>query len=305
MKINVIGGSNLTAINENIGKLESTFTYGYDTANSFCLDLIKSNYSEQLTDINSLQSINEEITTTIKNLKIMLDGMANTLKICDAICELYNIKQKSIQCEYNKAVKDKDGKLMTTCYQEIEVCKCQYAKYKSYLQEMLQKYESGALLYSRLYEKRENVNEKINHLKAFIFNTNEMSKEELVAKIYELRLLNMDSFNELINDSITKCKERLSELGYVWKNPYSKMGKKKLALERIKVFNQRANLLECSNTLVGEIINLRAALVKATDKASKVLEKRIAELESGNKDVMTALLLTEDKYNAIEEVLNV
>ena len=298
MNRNVIGNSDITVVNEKIDNLSTAFEQGYEVVNSFDIDGIKVDYNIQFCQVDLMYVVSEEVDKSIENIEGYMRVISGTSKICDSICELYCSKIEAIQSEYERATSERDGRLMTICYQEIETCNNHRKDYKSHIKELLSKYENCKIVYDKLYA----VKKELSAFGVLIFNTLEMNKEELVNKIYELRLLNVNSHNELVDGAIEMCKKRLAELGYVWKNPYINVSKEKLALEKTKVFNQYSNLIECSNTITNEIINLRISLAKKEDGV--ILKKRISELEDCNKDVMMALLLAEDKYNAIKEVLN-
>lgn len=298
MKRNILGNINLTTTNENIEKLSHAFEKAYNAVKSFCIEKVKVEYDLHFSNANMLNKISVDVDKSIEDIARYIRVITDTTRVCDTICELYNSKIGAIQSEYEHATSEKDGRLMTICYQELELCNNHRKDYKSYMKELLVMYENCKVVYGKLYA----IKKELSTFGVLIFNTLEMNKEELVNKIYELRLLYMNSHNELIDGAIKTCKKRLAELGYVWENPYINVSKEKLALEKTKAFNQYSNLIECSNTITNEIINLRISLAKKEDGG--ILEKRISELEDCNKDVMMALLLAEDKYNAIKEVLN-
>lgn len=298
MNRNIIGNSDITAVNEKIDNLSTAFEQGYEVVKSFDTDGIKVDYNIQFCQVDLMYVVSEEVDKSIENVEGYMRVISGTSKICDYICELYCSKIEAIQSEYERATSERDGRLMTICYQEIETCNNHRKNYESHIEELLSRYENCKIVYDKLYA----IKKELSAFGVLIFNTLEMNKEELVNKIYELRLLYMNSHNELIDGAIKTCKKRLAELGYVWENPYINVSKEKLALEKTKAFNQYSNLIECSNTITNEIIKLRISLAKTEDGG--ILEKRISELEICNRDVMMALLLAEDKYNAIKEVLN-
>ena len=298
MNRNIIGNSDITVVNEKIDNLSTAFKQGYEAVKSFDIDGIKVDYNIQFCQVDLMHAVSDEVDKSIENIEGYMRVVSGASKICDSICELYYSKIEAIQSEYEHATRERDGRLMTICYQEIETCNNHRKCYRSHLKELLVKYENCKIVYDKLYA----IRNELSVYGVLIFDALKMNKEELVNKIYELRLLNMNSHNELVDGAIEMCKKRLAELGYVWENPYINVSKEKLALEKTKAFNQYSNLIECSNTITNEIINLRISLAKTEDGG--ILEKRISELEICNKYVMMALLLAEDKYNAIKEVLN-
>lgn len=298
MNRNIIGNSDLTVVNKKIDNLSTAFKQGYEAVKSFDIDGIKVDYNIQFCQVDLMHVVSKEVDKSIENIEGYMRVISGASKICDSICELYCSKIEAIQYEYERATSERDGRLMTICYQEIETCNNHRKDCKSHINELLSKYENCKIVHDKLYA----IKNELSVFGALIFDTLKMNKEELVNKIYELRLLNMNSHNELVDGAIETCNKRLAELGCVWENPYINVGKEKLSFEKAKAFNQYSNLIECSNTITNEIINLRISLAKTEDGG--IVGKRISELEICNKDVMMALLLAEDKYNAINEVLN-
>lgn len=306
MKKNVIGGSNLTAINQNINKCKSVYGIGIKSIEDAGLRNLESDYDLSITNVETLQINANELEDAINSLSQALNVIQETIKVCDNINSLLKRKRTILKTEQDKAILSNDGVSVVESNKELMTVKDAIKENRENIKELFSQLDTYNALYNKLLSQKTSIEEKLQEYDAFVFNECLMNKDELLNKLYELRIVeqqeNIDV--EQVAQAKQRCVGRLSELGYEWVNPYIGRRKDVLLIEKEKVSNQINNLLNCSSLLMNEVMNLRAKLAGATEKEQYAIINRIDSIEESNKEVSIALLFAEDKRKAIEEVLN-
>lgn len=293
MRVNIIGKSNLLAINDKIEKCESLVFSAQLVLEKFSVENAKEQVELLRKTELSVKNLREHlgiVKTQLEEYVSIKQVIKTAIETRDLINTLLTEKKNAVSLEYESAEKKKNGRVMVETQQELECISEQISTNSGAIRELFSFFEEVTNIIVSL----EWYANYINVYSECVLD--DLTDEELQARMMDLRLQLRVGDNDkelcaMIEQALSMCKSKLEQAGYVFVNPFKEWKKERMELERDKTQALLIELYNYSNTLLSEIMNSSG-------------QEKIASLEYCDKEVQRAIILAEDKIKALDELLN-
>lgn len=293
MRVNIIGKSNLLAINDKIEKCESLVFSAQLVLEKFSVENAKEQVELLRKTELSVENLREHlgiVKTQLEEYVSIKQVIKTAIETRDLINTLLTDKKNAVSLEYENAEKKKNGRVMVEAQQELERINEQVSTNAGVIRELFSLFEEVTNIIVSL----EWYTNYINVYSECVLD--DLTDEELQARMLDLRLQLRVGDNDkelcaMIEQALSMCKSKLEQAGYVFVNPFKEWEKERMESERDKTQALLVELYNYSNTLLSEIMNSSG-------------QEKIASLEYCDKEVQRAIILAEDKIKALDELLN-
>ena len=293
MRVNIIGKSNLLAINDKIEKCESLVFSAQLVLEKFSVENAKEQVELLRKTELSVENLREHlgiVKTQLEEYVSIKQVIKTAIETRDLINTLLTDKKNAVSLEYENAEKKKNGRVMVEAQQELERINEQISTNTGVIRELFSLFEEVTNIIVSL----EWYTNYINVYSECVLD--DLTDEELQARMLDLRLQLRVGDNDkelcaMIEQALSMCKSKLEQAGYVFVNPFKEWEKERMESERDKTQALLVELYNYSNTLLSEIMNSSG-------------QEKIASLEYCDKEVQRAIILAEDKIKALDELLN-
>lgn len=294
MRVNMIGKSNLLAINNKIDKCESLVQSANIAIDKFVLAEAKKQADDlraiALT-VGNLHEHSESVRCKLNEFISIKQVIKTTIETRDLINDLLKEKKVIVSKEQENSVVENKGRIIVECEQELDRIEKEMSDNSNAIRSLLVLFDELCNLVSGLewYSTYIGV-----YSDCMIDN---LTDEELQTRMLDLRLRLRFVENEdneliaMIEQAMQECKKKLKQAGYVFVNPFLEWSNERLQVERENTQNLLVSLYDYSNTMLNEIMS-------GADK------ERVEALEYCDKEIQRAIILAEDKKKAIDELLN-
>ena len=293
MRVNIIGKSNLLAINDKIEKCESLVFSAQLVLEKFSVENAKEQVELLRKTELSVKNLREHlgiVKTQLEEYVSIKQVVKTAIETRDLINTLLTDKKTAVSLEYESAEKKKNGRVMVEAQQELERISEQISTNAGAIRELFSLFEEVTNIIVSL----EWYTNYINVYSECVLD--DLIDEELQARMMDLRLQLRVGDNDkelcaMIEQALSMCKSKLEQAGYVFVNPFKEWSKERMESEREKTQALLIELYRYSNTLLSEMMNSSG-------------QEKVASLEYCDKEVQRAIILAEDKIKALDELLN-
>ena len=293
MRVNIIGKSNLLAINDKIEKCESLVFSAQLVLEKFSVENAKEQVELLRKTELSVKNLREHlgiVKTQLEEYVSIKQVVKTAIETRDLINTLLTDKKTAVSLEYESAEKKKNGRVMVEAQQELERISEQISTNAGAIRELFSLFEEVTNIIVSL----EWYTNYINVYSECVLD--DLIDEELQARMMDLRLQLRVGDNDkelcaMIEQALSMCKSKLEQAGYVFVNPFKEWSKERMESERDKTQALLIELYRYSNTLLSEMMNSSG-------------QEKVASLEYCDKEVQRAIILAEDKIKALDELLN-